>query len=385
MLYVNTLLEWQYEDDGELQRRIERVLWIDPSGADVVTIELFTARALPIFQKQKEIEKALEGQQAKVLEHDPYASLRRPEASIPDKHRQRRDEAWEIIRLLVENNGDQIFFPRKRGPLLRAVEQATGRSKMSLYKYLRRYWQGGQTKNALLPLFDRCGGKGKERKSSGRKRGRPAKLSQVTGSIEGVNITPEIRTKFQKGIRLFYENKQECTLADAFQKTLEKFFHKGYELSPDGVLIPCLPPANELPTLGQFRYWYEKERNVIQSISKRKGKRRYDLSHREILGDSTQMAFGPGSLYQIDATIGDIYLVSSLDRTRIIGRPVIYVVIDVFSRMIVGLNVGLKDQTGLEPCSLLPMLRVIKWAFVLNTILKSLKRTGRAVISLKRF
>ncbi|MBW4419912.1 MAG: transposase family protein [Myxacorys californica WJT36-NPBG1] len=57
------------------------------------------------------------------------------------------------------------------------------------------------------------------------------------------------------------------------------------------------------------------------------------------------MAFGPGSIYQIDATIGDIYLVSSLDRTRIIGRPVIYVVIDVFSRMIVGMSVTLEGPS----------------------------------------
>jgi hypothetical protein len=57
------------------------------------------------------------------------------------------------------------------------------------------------------------------------------------------------------------------------------------------------------------------------------------------------MAFGPGSIFQVDATIADIYLVSSLDRTRIIGRPVIYMVIDVFSRMIVGLYVGLEGPS----------------------------------------
>jgi putative transposase len=33
--------------------------------------------------------------------------------------------------------------------------------------------------------------------------------------------------------------------------------------------------------------------------------------------------FGPGSEYQFDVTVGDVYLISELDPTRIIGRPVI--------------------------------------------------------------
>lgn len=51
---------------------------------------------------------------------------------------------------------------------------------------------------------------------------------------------------------------------------------------------------------------------------------------------------GPGSRYQIDATIGDVYLVSEYNRNQIIARPIIYVVIDVFSRMITGVYVGLE-------------------------------------------
>lgn len=45
---------------------------------------------------------------------------------------------------------------------------------------------------------------------------------------------------------------------------------------------------------------------------------------------------GPGSRYEIDATIADIYLVSDSDRACIVGRPTIYFVVDVFSRMVVG-------------------------------------------------
>src|SRR5699024_7094811 len=50
---------------------------------------------------------------------------------------------------------------------------------------------------------------------------------------------------------------------------------------------------------------------------------------------------GPGTRFQIDATIADIYLVSSLDVNKVIGRPVIYAVLDVYSRIITGLYVVL--------------------------------------------
>ncbi|MFB2839101.1 Mu transposase C-terminal domain-containing protein [Floridanema evergladense] len=346
-LYINMLWEWQLEESKDTKPRIERLLWMDISGVDVITIDIFDPNALPIFQKYKDIEVAIKNQHIQTLEVDPYAALLRPEETITEKHRKHRDEAWDVISQLVDNNNGEIFYPKQRGVLLRDAEQRTGRTRMTLYKYLRRYWQGGQTKNALLPLFDKCGAKGKERKSHGPKRGRPTKLAKATAIPRGVNVDENIRDKFRRGIIKFYENPNGRTLQDAYDKTLKEYFKKGYELAPDGTLIPYLPPASELPTFGQFYYWYEKERNAEQSLSKRKGQRRYNLSHREVLGDSTQMAFGPGSLYQIDATIGDVYLVSSLDRSRIIGRPVIYAVIDVFSRLVVGISVGLEGPSWL--------------------------------------
>ena len=61
---------------------------------------------------------------------------------------------------------------------------------------------------------------------------------------------------------------------------------------------------------------------------------------RGILGTSTAEVTGPGARGQIDATIADVYLVSRLERRRIVGRPTLYFVLEVFSRMIVGLHVG---------------------------------------------
>ncbi|TBR56934.1 hypothetical protein B4U84_26175 [Westiellopsis prolifica IICB1] len=111
--------------------------------------------------------------------------------------------------------------------------------------------------------------------------------------------------------------------------------------------MPILPPAEELPTYAQFYYWYKKDRDLCRTLKSRGGEHRFNLRHRAVTGNTTNIANCPGSLYQIDATIGDIYLVSSLDRNRLIGRPVVYLVVDVFSRLIVGFSVSLEGPSWL--------------------------------------
>lgn len=55
--------------------------------------------------------------------------------------------------------------------------------------------------------------------------------------------------------------------------------------------------------------------------------------------------YGPCHRFEIDATVADIYLVSRYNRNWVIGHPVVYVVIDVFSTIIVGIFVGLEGPS----------------------------------------
>jgi len=51
--------------------------------------------------------------------------------------------------------------------------------------------------------------------------------------------------------------------------------------------------------------------------------------------------FGPCARYEIDSTVADVWLVARFDRRQLIGRPIVYVVVDTWSRMIVGFHVAL--------------------------------------------
>lgn len=349
-LHVNMLIEWLPETDAlpDVERNVERVLHIDTSAGWIAVINLFGDKALPTLRHRDELTAALSGGTARVLEADPYASLRRPETDIPAKYRRRRDAAWELIAGIVEMEGLRPFDRAERGRAVAAVAAQTGKAKKVIYGYLYRYWRAGQAKNALLPAYRKSGGSGRRRVGSDQreaKLGRPSRLSKALGERRGIRVTPDVERRFERGVKRFYEVQEKTSLRRAYHLMLAAFFNTGFELR-DGVPVPVLPPAEDLPSFNQFHYWYQTiYRDVRREKRARHGDRGYNLRHREVTGDSTQMAFGPRSVYQVDATIADTYLVSSFDRTKIIGRPVVYVFIDVFSRMIVGVAVLLEGPS----------------------------------------
>lgn len=336
----NVVIEWKIniEDAGY----IERILWADRKRDMVVSIQLENEKAMPQVRTFNEYMSDKAGQIHKIIDWiDPKTGLV-DEKTIPDKSKEIRDKAWNVIRTMIRQEPD-IYIPKYRGNIVSEIVSDQNVHKTTVYKYLRRYWQGGKMRNALLPLYDNCGAGGKERNEGSVKRGRPRKFAEKT---DGVNISEDIKQAFRSGVSLFYNTKEKAPLKRAFQKTLEKFFYSGYHFDGE-VRIPILQPEDKLPSFGQFKYWFNKELDLKDSITKRYGSRKYDLNYRPILGSSTQESFGPGSRFQIDATIADVYLVSEYKREWIIGRPVIYVVIDVFSRVITGIYVGLEGPSWL--------------------------------------
>ncbi len=122
-IYENVLVEL-LDDNCNVHTTI-RVLWIAPSVTDIVTIELNNPNALPIWHKCGELQTALVEQKVRILEVDPYQDFYRPEDTIPEHHRWRRDEAWEVIAPIVESR-EQVFLPTFRGALIKKAIERTG-------------------------------------------------------------------------------------------------------------------------------------------------------------------------------------------------------------------------------------------------------------------
>ncbi|MDD2336635.1 MAG: Mu transposase C-terminal domain-containing protein [Geobacteraceae bacterium] len=340
-IIINSIIEWIAENDNTL---MERVLWVEHSGESIIVISLDDLKALPFFRMKAEIEKGMSEGIAILRPIDPYSILASPAPNFLAKHREERDRAWEIIKVLAMDV-PFIYYENYRGPAVRKIAKEKTCSVSTIYKHLRNFWIRGMIRNALLPMYQKCGAPGKLRRvkfehesNKPIKRGRPSLQARSFPEMAGVNVDEEIRKVFSVAIRTLYNTRKCRTLTSTYQKMKEDFFNIGHHAN--GAKI--LPPAHTLPTYDQFDYWYRKEKDLVKSIKSREGQRKYELTCRPLLGNSTSLAFGPGAIYQIDATIGDVYLVWSLDRNWLIGRPVIYFCIDVFSRLITGIHVGLE-------------------------------------------
>lgn len=343
-LTKNSIIEWLGDDN--LAGLLERVLWCDPGGKLIVVISINDPKTLPIVRTLDEIESAFIQETAFRRTVDPYAGLAASNPDLPSKHLEIRDSSWEKIRRLVVQE-PEIYDGKYRKRLILNDPVASKASLDLVYEYLRRYWKRGMTKNVLLPDYRKCGAPGVERSiKEGVKRGRKSKLVMINPELVGVNVDEDIKRIFNIAFKRYFNKSDKNPLRRAYNLMINNHFSLGFRIQGE-IQIPITPSVDKAPTFGQFYYWYNRQKDLVHSIVSRMGHRAYELRHRPLLGDSTQMASGPGTIFQIDATIADIYLVSASNRASIIGRPVIYFCIDVFSRMCVGLYVGLEGPSWL--------------------------------------
>ena len=347
-LFVNEIIELINPTGENLW---ERIIWIDENYTIAFVFDIYATKGFPKSRTISEIQEAITQGIASKVSSDPYSRIIQEE-ELSDKVKEIREKAWGIVSPLVEQE-PSIYYRHLRGGLVKDIVTNYNKGKSekllverTVYKYLRKFWQRGKTKNSLLPDYDKCGGKGKTKKSGSKKRGRPRKYAQEPEIGEGVNITESDKKIFRLAITRFYNNPKKNSLRTAYQLMIKEFYKEEVRFDEKGIEKSILIPPSQRPTFNQFKYWYQIEnKDIKKSISSRKGTKKYALEHRAITGSSKAETIGPGSRYQIDATIADIYLVSQYKRSWIIGRPVIYVVIDVFSRMITGVYIGLEGPS----------------------------------------
>lgn len=137
------------------------------------------------------------------------------------------------------------------------------------------------------------------------------------------------------------------------QKALNQFFYSPYRMSLrmayEMMLLNYYKDDNgvlkkDYPTYNQFRYYFRKHRDSKKESVLREGIGEHQKNRRPLMGAGNSGINYIG-LYEMDATLADVYLVSHYDR-QLIGRPYVYMAIDVASRLIAGIYVGLEGNSN---------------------------------------
>lgn len=236
------------------------------------------------------------------------------------------EEAWEMIGPFVQDEPD-CYDKKVRSRFIAAKAKETELQRKQIQRLLYRYWAGGMNMHALYPDYAKRGAPGKPRQSENIG-GRP--LVYETSNKRKPLTERDIKN-IQKAVNKYYNKQFGYDLRRVYGKLLGDY----YTDSTTGLLL------ESYPTETQFRY----RATLCIDQKKRAGSVIYNKDLRGITGSSRSEARGPGDVYQIDATIADIHLVARHNKHEVVGRPELYFVTDVFSRMIVGFYACLESAS----------------------------------------
>ncbi|WP_440960850.1 hypothetical protein ACN6KS_26950 [Paenibacillus nitricinens] len=341
-LFVNNLFDRRDQDVKLVD--CERILWLDHSKDLVVTISIIDKKGLPMLKSLSSMELEIENGTLTKREYDPYSNFMVPDTKLTAKEIGLRDQAWEVIRDMVEIEPN-IFNPTERYQMIKKANDDTGKGKNLYYKYLHYYWTGGKMVNALLPRFRKCGKPG-HKKNPTKKMGRTRETKKsVSPEMEGVIVSEGTRKIFDKVIRdVYLKINRRDSVKHTYIQMLKNHYQIGVEIRGK-VEIPIIPPEYKVPSIAQLRYHIRTNYSKQKKLINREGEVTFNRDFRPLLGSETRRANGPGEIFEVDATVADVYLVSLDDPNLIIGRPVVYIVVDVYSHMIVGFYVGLEGPS----------------------------------------
>lgn len=323
-----------------------RVLWISKEHDLITFITTKEPFKAPWSTSLSETESMIKAEKLRLTSVRLPAFMMQHEEDLSETTKKVRARCWEVVQPLVEGlNKDRIYYPGALGGIVTAHAKLIGKGAKSVYRLLYRYLAYGSTRNAFLPAYANSGAPGKTRSFvSGKKPGRPRMHLGERATTSAKLLTDKDKAIIKVGYALFKDNKVKH-ISHAYVKTLNRFYraeHPAPDGSDDGRPLRTL---DQVPTETQFQYWGKKAFDEMDIKRGRKGERRWALDHRPLVGTANQGLRGPCHRFEIDATIADIYLVSRFNKNWIIGRPVVYVVVDVFSRMIVGVHVALEGPS----------------------------------------
>lgn len=129
-------------------------------------------------------------------------------------------------------------------------------------------------------------------------------------------------------------------MPERVQMIVDSAFVKRFR-QENGKLVPIDPKLGEYPNPRQIQRVLEKSIPKLQRLLERTTRGHFKRSLRGLVARCWKGVVGPGHTWAIDSSIADVYLRSSVNRAWIIGRPIVYIIVDVWSTAIVGFYVCL--------------------------------------------
>lgn len=285
---------------------------------------------------------------AKLVNIQPQKALLRLPEDFNDVERKK----WTQRRMVAEpfldhaKLCDSLARTGGIGPLVREAVSTTGCSRATAYRIWNLLCENGFDTSSLNLRYQECGAPGVPRPvGTGRKKAGAKSAAERLGS-EGhrqqTGVTEADRVKFLH----FYKKLKNPLLTDValYDEIIKQAYVTEYRQA-GSERVPVIPPQGSFPNYRQYRHIIDTGLKRIERIMKRTTLGHFARNMRGLVGRAYDNVAGPGHAYAIDSTVGDIHLRSSVNRAWPTGRPVVYVVVDIWSTAVVGFYVCLNGPS----------------------------------------
>lgn len=256
--------------------------------------------------------------------------------------------AWEMIEPLVSLfEKEENLSARSFSSCIRRRAESLCVNKTTLYRLVMRFYYFGGVRKALLPLArgatpGLAGYKFQPTDGSAEKiykrRGRQSILAPELGVNEFVVDEADIEDMIRSYKAKLRSGPTYVSIAHEYY--LANYFSKRH---PEKYRLYLNREMSEPVTVRQFRYYIHSYARLDADLV------RNVRSHERNPGSlGSVRANGPGEVYEIDATGGRIHLVSSDDPSLVVGKPILYLLIDRWSRFVISAYISLKPASWEE-------------------------------------
>ena len=277
--------------------------------------------------------------------------------TLSEKEKQKFTSRREFLKNIISTYGpmfDELCGKRSK-PLIKEAEKLYELSRATIWKLIRTYLQNGMNDATLV---NKNSIPSSEKKSPYNYTKRPGRKSE--DGIQNIVKRNEVLTQQFDAALAEFKKGRESSLVNAYDWLLDKFYS---EELPSGELRRL--PDSECPTINQF-YYYARQKIGKEEMDKIKTSFAEQRNNKRLLFSSSRIdAVGPGRIMEVDAWEADVKIISEVDDS-VIGKPIVYFGIDVYSSVISAMSVSLENNSMVGITNLLLNLSDDKHALAGN-------------------
>ena len=248
---------------------------------------------------------------------------------------------YERNKLIVETI-NRYFGPDYSGlygkhpkPVVKEIVERSGLDLSSVLRIIYKYIQSGCRESSLLRK--KCVAVPKDT-TTAHKRGRKAKVKGQNGK----NLSKEDRSHMFEYMQIYLKEDTK-SMKNCYDDMISAYYTTTKH--SDSTWIPEELPPDQCPSFYQFEHYIREHSTQKERLSAKMGYREFRNQRRVLTGTARSGVSGPGDIIEMDACEIDVAAVSETDRSKPVGSPVVYFMIDVFSRLIVGASISYDNNS----------------------------------------